>query len=254
MKVQYASDLHLEFHDNSVFVTRSPFQVMGDVLVLAGDTFPLREYEDFRKHRFFDWCEEHFSETLLIPGNHEYYRSFADDYPDSWALELRPHVRMFENRVVRVDDTDFILSTLWSHVPYSAWPRLRSGMNDFRLIRLHRGEFTATSYNALHERDLSFIKEAVAASGAARKVVVTHHVPSRLLVAPEFVGSSLESGFTVDLTDYIESSGVDLWVYGHSHRSIDRTIGGTHVLSNQLGYVACAEHKGNFSGDRFVTL
>ena len=82
-------------------------------------------------------------------------------------------------------------------------------------------------------------------------VFVTHHVPSRLLVAPEFSGSSHDSGFTVDLTDYIKNSDIDLWVYGHSHRSIEKVIGKTRVVSNQLGYVAYGEYKKNFSGDKY---
>ena len=52
MKVQYASDQHLEFYDNSVFTARSPLKVAGDVLVLAGDTLPRREFETYRQHRF----------------------------------------------------------------------------------------------------------------------------------------------------------------------------------------------------------
>ena len=254
MKVQYASDLHLEFHDNSVFIARQPFKVVGDVLVLAGDTLPLAEFDTYKRHRFFDWCVEHFRETFLIPGNHEYYRDTIDAYPDSWEKPIRENVRMCENRVIRVDDTDFILSTLWSHIPYKDWPKLRTGMSDFQLIRMKEGLFTATPYNEYHERDLAFIKKAVLESDAAHKVVVTHHVPSRLLVAPEFKGSSLESGFTVDLTDYIESCGVDLWVYGHSHRSISKRIGGTLVVSNQIGYVVYGEYKAHFSGDRVADL
>ena len=31
MKVQYASDLHLEFYDNSVFLARGPFKVTVDL-------------------------------------------------------------------------------------------------------------------------------------------------------------------------------------------------------------------------------
>ena len=254
MKVQYASDLHLEFYDNSVFMARGPLRVAGDVLVLAGDTLPLREFDTYKQHRFFDWCSKNFKETFLVPGNHEYYRDDVALYPDSWERELRENVRMCENRSVVVDGTEFILSTLWSHIPMSDWLKLKKGMSDFTLIRASDGPFTASTYNALHERDLGFIKKAVSESKAERKVVVTHHVPSRLLVSPEFRGSSLESGFTVDLTDYIESSGVDLWVYWHSHRSIDKLIGRTRVVSNQIGYVAYGEYGKNFSGDRFVDL
>lgn len=254
MKIQYASDLHLEFYENAVFIARNPFTVAGDVLVLAGDTFLLNDFEGFKRHRFWDWCTENYRQTLLIPGNHEYYHSNLADYPDSWEKELRPNVRMCENRSVVIDDTEFILSTLWSHIPDWDWPALRRGMSDFHLIRYGKQPLTASVYNALHERDLAFIKDSVARSTAARKVVVTHHVPSRLCVAPEFVGSDLESGFTVDLTDYIEASGIDLWVYGHSHRSIDRTIGRTRVVSNQVGYAVYKEYLNGLSGEKCVII
>lgn len=254
MKVQYASDLHLEFYDNSVFLARGPFKVSGDILVLAGDTLPLIEFESYKRHRFFDWCADNFRETFLIPGNHEYYHNDIGMYPDEWSLHLRDNVTMYENVSVVVDDTEFILSTLWSHIPMSKWLTLKKGMSDFSLIKYNEKPFTATPYNKLHERDLAFIKKAVAESKAAHKVVVTHHVPSSLLVAPEFKNSSLESGFTVDLTDYIASSDIDLWVYGHSHRSIERIIGNTRMASNQIGYVSYGEYGKNFSGDRSVDL
>lgn len=254
MKIQYASDLHLEFYDNSSFIARGPFIVAGDVLVLAGDTLPLCDFDSFSKHCFFDWCADNFRETFLVPGNHEYYRDDMVKYPDSWEKKIRSNVMMCENRSVVLDDTEFILSTLWSHIPMSDWLKLKKGMSDFTLIKYNEKPLTATPYNALHDRDFAFIKDAVAVSRARYKVVVTHHVPSRLLVAPEYLGSSLESGFTVDLTEYIESSGIDLWVYGHSHRSIEAMIGKTRMASNQVGYVACGEFINNYSGDRYVNL
>lgn len=224
------------------------------MLVIAGDTLPLRDFDSYKQHRFFDWCADNYRETFLVPGNHEYYRDDISKYPEAWRLKLRDNVVMYENTCVKVDDTDFILSTLWSHIPMSKWLTLKKGMSDFTLIKYDGNPLTATTYNELHERDLSFIKAAVSKSQAVHKVVVTHHVPSSLLVAPEFVGSNLECGFTVDLTDFIASSDIDLWVYGHSHRSIEKFIGKTRMASNQVGYVANGEYRKNFSGERAVDL
>lgn len=254
MKIQYASDLHIEYYDNSVFLARGPFRAAGDVLVLAGDIFPLKEWKTYRQHRFFDWCREHFRETILIPGNHEYYSSDIADWDGEWEIELRPNVRMHQNRVLRVDDVDFILTTLWSRIPERLGGYFRERMSDFTQIRKDGGPFTVHCYNEEHEKCLAFLKEAVAGSDAARKVVVTHHVPTGLCVAPEHKDSILNPGFTVELGDFIATSDIDLWIYGHSHRSIDAAIGKTRIVSNQVGYVAYSECVKNFSGDRFVDL
>ena len=37
MKIQYMSDLHFEFRENSRYIKHNEFPVTGDILVLAGD-------------------------------------------------------------------------------------------------------------------------------------------------------------------------------------------------------------------------
>ena len=96
MKIQYASDLHLEFADNMSFIEHGGIEPVGDVLVLAGDVSYLGDRKMW-KRPFWDWCAEHFRETFVVPGNHEFYggfdigRSMAD-----FELEVRPQCALSE--------------------------------------------------------------------------------------------------------------------------------------------------------------
>jgi hypothetical protein len=85
--------------------------------------------------------------------------------------------------------------------------------------------------------------------------VLTHHVPTGLCTAFEFQGSTINGAFTVELGNYIAESGIDYWIYGHSHRNIEAQIGDTRVISNQLGYIAYDEHHSNgFTPDKVIEI
>lgn len=75
-------------------------------------------------------------------------------------------------------------------------------------------------------------------------VVVTHHCPTLRQEFNSYPGGALNSAFQVDLDAFIEDSGVDYWIYGHTHFAggSGTKIGGTALLCNQLGYVFQNEH------------
>lgn len=129
------------------------------------------------------------------------------------------------------------------------------GLNDFRQILYSDKRFTPYDFNREHARCLAFIMDAVGRSDARHRVVVTHHVPALQCVDPAFRNSPVNSAFTADLATYIEKADIDVWIYGHSHFGIDTEIGGTKVVSNQLGYVFRRENENNdFNSSKFITL
>lgn len=254
MKIQYASDLHLEFKENLNYFLDNPIIPCGDILVLAGDIGYLGT-DMYSGHPFWDWCRRNFGQTIVIPGNHELYRNFdINELSEGWSLEIRENVRAYYNSIISLDgETDLIVSTLWAHIPTSEAYFTEHGVADFRAIRDGNHRLSWNRFNDEHDKCVEFIRSSVEHSKARTKIVVTHHVPSFDLMAEEFKGSLINGAFTSDLNSLMESLPIDYWIYGHSHRNINKEIGGVKCVSNQLGYVFDGEHK-YFVRDKVIKI
>lgn len=241
-KIQYASDLHLEFADNWNYLKAHPLVPIGDILVLAGDSCYFGD-ERYVAHPFWDWAADHFEQVIVCPGNHEFYNYFdLTSLKDGQIISIRPNIHYYNNSVVNLGDMDIIVSTLWSHIDKKDAYITQRGVADFYRIIYGNHLLTVNDFNQEHEHCLKFIKNAVAMSKARTKIVITHHVPSFQLMSREFIGSRINGAFTVELADYIAQSNIDYWIYGHSHRNIERRIGKTLCTCNQLGYVRYSEN------------
>ena len=141
------------------------------------------------------------------------------------------------------EDIDLIASTLWSKIPPYEEYQTERGVTDFHRIRNGKFKLSAHRFNQEHEKCREFIKRSVANSKAKHIIVATHHVPSFELMADEFKGSPINGAFTVEMGDYIVNSPIEYWIYGHSHRNINKQIGNTRCISNQLGYTFHDENK-----------
>ena len=279
MRIQYMSDLHMELYDNSRYIKAAiereesklvsipereqarskvkakEFDANGDVLVLAGDTFYLRDIIAPQK-KFWNWASKNFRQVLMVPGNHEFYgNGDVTERGDSWQWMFRENVGYYYNKVVRIDDIDFILTTLWSKIPEMDMFYVLRGMNDFRQIMYDGRRFMPEDFNLEHEKCLRFLKHAVKESTAIHIVVVTHHLPSLAVVAARHMGSVLNGAFATELGNFIADSRIDAWIYGHSHTNIDTTIGNTKIVCNQMGYVFSNEHLTNgFESSKVLEL
>jgi len=61
--------------------------------------------------------------------------------------------------------------------------------------------------------------------------------------------------FYKEYGELIADSRIDAWIYGHSHTNIDTVIGGTRIISNQMGYAFEDEHLMNgFDPAKFIEI
>ncbi len=254
MRIQYASDLHLEFKANTLYLQQNPLVVSGDILVLAGDII-LFEENRLMRHPLFDWCADNFRQTYIIPGNHEYYNGTELAYSQTdFELALRPNIRYLNNKSVVIGDTELFFTTLWCVIDPAQLMPVQLGVTDCRRIIYEGRCFNSHDYEAVHSLSLSWLNEALSRSTANRKVIVTHHCPTDRFKDPRFIESTINSAFVVRMDDFIEWSDADYWIFGHTHYNGEEAMAGkTRLICNQLGYVQYGEHR-LFKNDAYFEI
>ncbi|MCW3123715.1 MAG: metallophosphoesterase [Flavipsychrobacter sp.] len=250
LTIQYCSDLHLEFDLNRKRIAKYPLVVSGDILLLAGDIVPFTQLE--QHNDFFDFVSANYRAAYWVPGNHEYYHSEIKDRSGRVYEAIRDNVFLVNNTTVTVDDTDIICSVLWSNIDPVHEYELGRAMRDFHAIKDGDHNWRIADYNVLHRQCRQYIEDAVQHSKANRKIVMTHHVPTMMNYPEKYKGEAMNQAFATELHDFIESSGLDCWIYGHTHFNVsDYKIGKTQMLTNQLGYVKHGEHT-TFQHDKVI--
>lgn len=251
MKVQVASDLHLEFSARR-FPGQTGLYPSGDVLVLAGDIHSGTS----ALPTFSGWPVP----VIYVGGNHELY---GYDHPTLFAELTRltdekavvhwiehgqlrcgaPRIRFLEKKAIILGETRFLGCALWTdyclfgaHHRQAAMGVARSKLNDHRLIQAGGRPFTPQDAAAIFDESVAWLKEQLAQPFNGATVVVTHHAPHRNSLAPQYANDPLSAAFVSDLDDLITTYQPALWIHGHTHTSFDYMVGATRVLANPRGY------------------
>ncbi|MDX2054512.1 MAG: metallophosphoesterase [Polyangiaceae bacterium] len=246
MKIRIASDLHFEFQkDNGSELARELAAGEFDVLVIAGDLSSCAGL----KEALLSVCEAVAPRSVVyVLGNHEAYGG-------TWAL-ARERVRRaakiaknlvpLEQSIATLHGHRFIGCTLW--YPHSGKREpLDQHLGDFSEIGDIRQWLPDTATDSA-----LFLAENVRPGD----IVVTHHLPHRRSIAPQFVGSALNAYFLHDVSQTVEQGGAALWIHGHTHSSCDYTAGNTRVVCNPFGYArrSPGEPNPNFRSDFDITV
>lgn len=240
MRIQYASDLHLEYPKNREYLAQNPIQPVGDILVLAGDIVTNKA-----RHKvsgFYETWQKQFRHVISIQGNHEFYGSdVAQSYP-VLREKLAPNHYLLNNQTVLIDGVRFIASILWTHGPEDQMQKLEKKSNDYRLIYYGQegvaaAKLTAADVAAMHSASVHFLAQELAKPFVGKTVVITHHLPSYNLMGFAAYTGLLKYYCASNLNRLLKAHPADYWIFGHFHQSIDRQMFGTQFLSNPLGYM-----------------
>mmetsp|Transcript_30880 Transcript_30880/g.67615 ORF Transcript_30880/g.67615 Transcript_30880/m.67615 type:complete len:501 (-) Transcript_30880:73-1575(-) len=263
LRVQIASDLHLEHYSSNEHFPSDIIIPTAPVLALLGDIMELSLTA--RLESFLRQQAERFELVLFVAGNHEYYCPPEASRPEMSVDELKESFREVCERIPRVrwlDRSSLLLSgvrvlgtTLWSHVPKHAEKTLQQSITDYHLIRsrgVSRCAFLSRSGTSRllpsessiwHDEELTWLRSEIglASRRGENCLVLTHHAPSfRGTSNPKHSttdgrASLVRHAFATDLEDLLGEP-VHSWVYGHTHYNNDQAIHGTRLVSNQRGY------------------
>lgn len=235
MKIQLASDLHLEFLQRNF-----PGELLispangADVLVLAGDigtgTLALELFKD--------WPVP----VLYVAGNHEFYgQSFEQMRVDLKRASEGTSVRFLDNEVADFGGVRFLGCTLWTNYRLDCNRTQRQQMeiaeltlNDHRVIRSQAGFFTAAKALEEHEQSRRWLERQLDIPYDGKTVVISHHGPHRLSVHPRYALEPSNTAFVSELPELLAKA--DLWLHGHVHDTFDYVAEGCRVAANPLGY------------------
>ena len=230
MRLRVLSDLHVEFSD-----FESP-SVESDVVVLAGDIGV--------GIVALDWVHNRFPETpvVYVLGNHEYYGNELNLAAD-FKSQARKNIRILNNDTTFLDGVRFLGSTLSTDFAlfgageqFFAMQNARRGMPDFELIRDGGRQFTPQASRQIFERSRDWLARELSKPFDGKTVVVTHHAPSTMSVAPRFKMDPMSPAFASRLEQLIEEYQPALWIHGHTHDAFDYKLFGTRVVCNPRGY------------------
>lgn len=252
MKIRLLSDLHMEGY---------PFEYKyqgEDLVVLAGDIHTKGRHADILSQIPLS------IRVLFVAGNHEYYKQEFHQTQDQF-LELElifPNFRWLNNASFKINDVAFFGGTMFTDFTLDgkanqpiAKIMASEGINDFYVMSIMDYGCEPRRWNVNdHESEYeNFVREFNTWVGSLdpnqKRCVITHFSPLPAAINPRFKGSPLNPYFTQDMTSCMGYDG--LWLYGHTHDSVDAMVGNTRVVSNPKGY---GKENFNFDPDLIIEL
>ena len=249
MKIQYISDIHLEFETNikfeNIVVPNAPY------LALCGDIGHPNS-EIFKE--FINYCSKRWTHVFYLTGNHDYYnkihtrwkykapRTINETEEDIGTLfKNYSNVHFLQKKSFEIPNTDYVIlgCTLWTHIEEKHYVEAYYSLNDFNYICKDGKRFSVEDLVELHQEHANWILESLQNLESLNKkaIVLTHHLPTSLIINSKYIGHPKNYLYYSELTTQLDNPALKGWICGHSHASskiIYRK--GVTVMMNCKGY------------------
>lgn len=236
MRIQIASDLHLEHLEWRFPGYRGVEPTDADVLILAGDIANGARALEL----FGEWpCP-----VIYVPGNHEFYGSSLAQVETEFAEKAKafPNVTVLAPGITVLGGIRFIGCTLWTdyclfgeRCREQAMTACAANLPDHKVIKV-KGDipFSPAIAREMHLRQKAWLRSRLDEPFAGKSIVVTHHAPAPGSLHAVFEKDLVSAAFISDLTELLGTA--TLHIHGHTHHSFDYDVRGTRVIANPLGY------------------
>ena len=234
MKINYFSDIHLEFG-----WLESP-STDADLVVAAGDIGVGPEA--------VEWLSRIPKPVLYVAGNHEYYG--GELATTSAAIRDAcegTNVTFLEQEEVVIGNTRFLGTTLWTD--FAAGDerillRAASHLNDYQQIRYGNRLLQPSDILAVNTEASQWLSQRIQQQFDGQTVVITHHAPSPKSWQPPPKDRAFLASYCNNLDALLDEANVGLWIHGHIHQTADYQLGQTRVVCNPRGYHGYQSVKG----------
>ena len=254
MKIQIASDLHLEFNKQHV-PSPTCFRPVADrnLLVLAGDICVQMHAKKFVLQQLET------SPVIYVPGNHEYYCEHTRASIDAgWYEFARAHSNFhyLVAQSVCIDGLCFFgapwYSDLWGSGDPWDWALVHRSISDFYDRTGGIDPWSVTRHINTHKDQTDLLLRELDQSDI--DVVITHWPPTKQAIHPKYEGDELNPYFINDHEDLVRDVGARLWISGHTHEPYEYWVEQTRCVGNPAGYPG--EHRESllFRPDRIVEI
>lgn len=223
MKIQYVSDLHLDFGKVKTI------NKIADVLVIAGD---ISNGGAWLNH--IERLTSEFDKVFIVLGNHEHYsingktlREQVDYYKKAVEALDVTNIELLDNEYRIYKGKVIYGGTMWTRLNKTEGRQISRLMNDFNFVTVKDTVVDNAYFHA-------GLQSAYHKFGTV-DLVISHHAPSFRSVHPKFAGSEANLGYVCRTAEaFLDCT--RFWIHGHMHDPVDYIVGSTRVVANPRGY------------------